>query len=119
MSIAAALWVARAVGRMSVADALRDRAVDLPTVGRSGAVTALALFAAGFRSCSRRPCTGFPSAGMPPSPHGLGAAVAAVAPLCRALLGRLAPPDATIATLASRRCGTCRGTWRQAWRASS
>src|SRR6185437_6308619 len=35
MSVAAALWVAHAAGRVAVAEALRDRAIDLP-VGRRG-----------------------------------------------------------------------------------
>src|SRR5262249_5476921 len=45
MSVAAGLWVARAVGRMEVAEALHDRSIDLPALDR-GAIPAFVLLAA-------------------------------------------------------------------------
>ena len=47
MSVAAGLWVARALGRMAVAEALRDRNIDLPALDRGGVVPTLVLLAAG------------------------------------------------------------------------
>ena len=100
MSVAAALWVARAVGRMPVAEALRDRAIDLPAASRGGVAVALVLFLAGIPLLFAPPIAGLPLAGYAAIAAWLCAAVAAVAPLCRALLGRIAPHEAAIASLA-------------------
>ena len=77
-----------------------SHATSAAVAGRGGAVMALALFAAGIPLLFTPPVYGLPIGGYAAIGAWLGAAVAAVAPLCRALLGRLAPPDATIATLA-------------------
>ena len=100
MSIAAALWVARAVGRMSVADALRDRAVDLPATTQRGALAAAALFAAGLPLLFTPPLHGLPIGGYAAIALWLAAAVAAVAPLCRAVLRAIAPERAPVPMLA-------------------
>ena len=100
MSIAAALWVARAVGRMPVAEALRDRAIDLPAASSAGATFALLLGAAGIPLLFLPPVGGLPVGGYAAIAAWLGAAVAAVAPICRLLLRRLEPRDAPIASLA-------------------
>ena len=98
MSMAGALWVARAVGRIAVAEALRDRAVDLPG-SQGGALLALALFAAGW------PLLLLPAAGeLPLGGYGaitlwLAASVIAVGPVSRWILARAAPAT-PIATLA-------------------
>jgi putative ABC transport system permease protein len=99
MSVAGALWVARAVGRIAVAEALRDRAVDLPRVSGAPGWTAIVLAAAGVPLLMLPPAAGLPLAGYAAIALWLCAAVAAVAPLCRALLGRLAP-SRLVATLA-------------------
>jgi len=99
MSIAGSLWVANAVGRIDVAEALRDRAVDLPGT-RAGAWPALVLVAAGI------PLLFLPSFGdLPLGGYGaialwLAASVAAVAPVCRWLLAHATPPDSPVASLA-------------------
>jgi hypothetical protein len=64
MSVAGALWVARAVGRIEVAEALRDRAVDLPRAAGGGGFYALALVLLGIPSSSCRPSRDCRSAGM-------------------------------------------------------
>ena len=99
MSVAGALWVARAVGRIAVAEALRDRAVDLPQVSSAPGWIAMALALAGIPLLMLPPIAGLPLGGYAAIALWLAAAVAAVAPLCRALLGRLAPAN-LIATLA-------------------
>ena len=91
MSIAGALWVARAVGRIEVADALRDRAVDLPAVSSGPAWIALALAAAGVPLLFLPPIAGLPLGGYAAIALWLAASVAAVAPLCRLVLARLSP----------------------------
>jgi putative ABC transport system permease protein len=99
MGLAGALWVARAMNRVPVADALRDRAMDLPLAAGAPPWLALALFAAGI------PLVFVPSAGgLPLGGYGaialwLAAAATAVAPLCGLLLGRWAPagPVASLA----------------------
>ena len=91
MSVAGALWVARAVGRIEVAEALRDRAIDLPQVSKAPAWMAVALVIAGIPLLFLAPVAGLPVGGYAAIALWLGAAVAAVAPVCRALLGRFAP----------------------------
>ena len=88
MSMAGALWVARAVGRMDVAEALRDRAVDLPQApGPAGWIAAL-LFAAGIPLLYMPSLSGLPLGGYAAIALWLAASVAAVAPLCRWTLAR-------------------------------
>ena len=91
MSVAGSLWVARAVMRIPVAEALRDRAVDLPRVSTASGWIAAALAALGIPLLLVPPVAGLPLGGYAAIALWLGAAVAIVAPLCRALLGRLAP----------------------------
>lgn len=100
MSVAGALWVARAVGRIEIADALRDRAVDLPYDSRRAAWIAAALFAAGVPLLFVAPIAGLPLAGYAAIALWLAASVVSVAPLCRAILGRFAPSRNTVAALA-------------------
>jgi putative ABC transport system permease protein len=88
MSVAGALWVARAVGRMDVAEALRDRAVDLPRSSGPGAWIAALLFAAGVPLLYLPPAWGLPLGGYGAIAMWLAASVAAVAPLCRWTLAR-------------------------------
>ena len=99
MSAVGALWVARAVARMPVADALRDRAVEIPG-GRGGARAALAFFALGIPLLLVPPWGGLPLGGYAAIAAWLAAAVAAVGPACRALLGRLPAPRSPLAALA-------------------
>jgi len=90
MSVAGALWVAAAVGRIEVAEALRDRAIDLPAT--SGSVRlAIALAVVGIPLLFVPPIAGLPLGGYAAIALWLGASVLAVAPLCRAILGRVAP----------------------------
>ena len=98
MSMAGALWVARAVGRIAVAEALRDRAVDLPA-SRGGAGLALALFAAGWPPLLLPPVGELPLGGYAAITLWLAAAVVAVGPASRWVLARAAP-ESPIATLA-------------------
>ena len=100
MSIAGALWVARAVGRIEVAEALRDRAVDLPQASSGGGVLAIVLVIAGIPLLFVPPIAGLPLGGYGAIIAWLCASVLAVGPLCRAILTRVAPPDAPIASLA-------------------
>lgn len=99
MSVGGSLWVARAVARIAVAEALRDRAVDLPRVASASPWIAVALFAAGIPLLLLPPVHGLPIGGYVAIALWLAAAVAAVAPLCRSLLGRFAPtrPVASLA----------------------
>jgi putative ABC transport system permease protein len=93
MSVGGALWVARAVGRIPVAEALRDRAIDLPS-GPSGAGLAV-LFAIGGVPFLFLPAVGgLPVGGYAAIAAWLVASVLAVGPLCRALLShRIAPGE--------------------------
>ena len=100
MSIGAGLWVARAVGRMQVAEALRDRAIDLPTLDRGGAWRAALLLALGIPLLLLPPWNGLPVGGYAAIALWLAAAVAAVGPLCRALLKRIAPTRGAVTSLA-------------------
>ena len=99
MSVAGALWVARAVGRVPIAEALRDRAIDLP-LGHGGTTLAVLLAVAGVPLLFVPPVRGLPLAGYAAIGLWLAAAVVAVAPLCRALLARFAPSRNAVAALA-------------------
>ena len=94
MSVAGSLWVARAVARIAVAEALRDRAVDLPRVAGASPWIALGAFALGVPLLFLRPVAGLPIGGYVAIALWLAAAVAIVAPLCRAVLGRFSPTGA-------------------------
>jgi putative ABC transport system permease protein len=100
MSITGALWVARAAGRVVVAEALRDRAIDLPVAASTTAWPALALFAAGIPLLFLPPIAGLPLGGYGTIVLWLAASVAAVGPACRALLRIIDPREAAIASLA-------------------
>src|SRR5262249_20304258 len=63
MSIGGALWVARAVGRMQVAEALRDRAIDLATEPRGALALAAILVLAGIPLLYAPPMEGLPLGG--------------------------------------------------------
>ncbi|HZZ91561.1 MAG TPA: FtsX-like permease family protein [Usitatibacter sp.] len=99
MSALGALWVARAVARMPVADALRDRSVEIPG-GTGGARIAIALVALGIPLLLLPSISGLPLGGYGAIAAWLAAAAAAVGPLCRALLARIPAPRSTLAALA-------------------
>ncbi len=99
MSIAGALWVARAVGRIPVAEALRDRAVDLPGSTGAGGKLAVALFVAGLPLLFLPPIGELPLGGYAAITLWLAASVLSVAPVSRWLLARL-KPRSPVATLA-------------------
>jgi putative ABC transport system permease protein len=99
MSVGGALWVARAVGRIEVAEALRDRAVDLP--GGSGNAPLAALVAVAAIPFLFMPAVaGLPLGGYAAIAAWLVASVLAVGPLCRALLSRRSAPRSPVASLA-------------------
>ena len=100
MSVGGALWVALAVGRIEIADALRDRSIDLPASSRLAAWLAAALVVAGFPLLLLAPIAGLPVGGYATIAAWLCASVLAVGPLCRALLARIAPSQAPLASLA-------------------
>ena len=97
MSVAAAVWVARAVNRVDVAEALRDRAADLPHAPGNAGRIALLLVALGVPLLLVPPVAGLPLGGYGAIALWLGAAVAAVAPACRWVLGRIHPRDSRAA----------------------
>jgi putative ABC transport system permease protein len=100
MSVSGALWVARAVGRIEVAEALRDRAIDLPAASTIGGKLSIVLMLAGIPLLFLPPVAGLPLGGYGAIAAWLAASVLAVAPLCRALLRRVAPSDSPVAALA-------------------
>jgi len=100
MSLAGALWVWRSVARIEVAEALRDRSLDLPLSTRAAAWTTVALAAAGVPLLFAPPVAGLPLGGYGAIALWFAASATCVAPLCRAVLGRIAPRDAPIAALA-------------------
>ncbi len=100
MSVGGALWVARAVGRIAVAEALRDRTADFPTTAGGASGVALGLALAAIPLLWLPSIAGLPIGGYAAIALWLAAAVAAVGPLCRMLLARFAPPNAPIAMLA-------------------
>jgi putative ABC transport system permease protein len=98
MSMAAAIWVARAVGRIPVAEGLRDRAIDIPIAPRSGRYAA-AFALLGVPLLFAPPVGGLPVGGYAAIAAWLAAAVLAVAPLCRLVL-RHGTVDSPVASLA-------------------
>jgi len=96
-----ALWVARGAARVDVAEALRDRAVDLVLGGRRDAWLALALALAGIPLLLAPPIGGLPLAGYAAIAAWLAAAVISVGPLCRRLL-LLWPEAASAVTTVAR-----------------
>ncbi|HET9580814.1 MAG TPA: FtsX-like permease family protein [Usitatibacter sp.] len=99
-SVVAALWVSRSAGRMAIAEALRDRAVDVAPPSRRNVVAALLLFAAGVPLLMLPPMGEIPVGGYGAIALWLAASVAAVGPLCRALLGAFGPRTAALPMLA-------------------
>jgi putative ABC transport system permease protein len=99
LSAGGALWVARAVARLPVADALRDRTIDLPGT-RGGWMLPLLLVAAGIPLLWLPAFGGLPLGGYAAIAAWLAAAVVAVGPLCRTLLRPQPPGRAPIAALA-------------------
>jgi len=99
LAVAAALWIARAVERIPVAEALRDRAIDLPA-GPGAARGAIAFALAGVPLLLAPAVDGLPLGGYAAIAAWLAAAVLAVGPLCRALLARIAPADSPVTGLA-------------------
>lgn len=99
-AVVAAMAVARSTGRLAIAEALRDRAVDIAAPSRWGAPLALALFIAGIPLLFAPPVKGLPLAGYAAIALWLAAAVAAVGPLCRALLGAVSPGRGALPMLA-------------------
>ena len=99
MSVAAALWVARAAGRVPVAEALHDRAIDL-AAGAGAGRYALACFLVGIPLLLAPPVAGLPIAGYAAIAAWLAAAVLAVGPVCRAILARAGAARSPVAGLA-------------------
>ncbi|HSN20696.1 MAG TPA: ABC transporter permease, partial [Usitatibacter sp.] len=99
MSMAAALRVAWAVGRIPVAEGLRDRAIDI-SVAPGSARYAIGFALLGAPLLLAPPVGGLPLGGYAAIAAWLAAAVLAVAPVCRALLRRWRSPRSPIADLA-------------------
>jgi putative ABC transport system permease protein len=99
-AIAAALWVARSVARVDVAEALRDRSIDLP-IGHPANLALAAALAIGAIPPLFAPAFGeIPLGGYGAIALGLGAAIVAVDPLCRRLLALGPPARAAVIELA-------------------
>lgn len=96
----ASLWVARSVGRLAIAEALRDRAVDVAPPSRATPYVAVALFVSGMPLLFVPSIRGLPVAGYAAIALWLAAAVVAVGPACRALLGSIAPDRGALTSLA-------------------
>ena len=92
-AVSGALWVARAAARIEVAEALRDRAADLPVTRSRIGWIALAFALLGVPLILLPPIDGLPLGGYAGIAAWLAAAVIAVGPLCRVLLARL--PEGT------------------------
>jgi putative ABC transport system permease protein len=99
MSVAAALWVARAAGRVPVAEALHDRAIDLP-VGAGAGRYALVCLLLGVPLLLAPPVAGLPLGGYAAIAVWLAAAVLAVGPLSRMLLARAGRAHSPVTGLA-------------------
>jgi putative ABC transport system permease protein len=95
-------WVvARAVGRLDIAAALRDRALDLPDTTPGGIAAPLVLAALGSLLLLAPPVAGLPVGGYLAIALWLAASVLAVGPACRVLLARFSPRRDPIAALAA------------------
>jgi putative ABC transport system permease protein len=92
-ALSGALWVAREAARIEVAEALRDRAADLPVTRSRIGWLALAFALLGVPLILLPPIDDLPLGGYAGIAAWLAAAVIAVGPLCRALLARL--PEGT------------------------
>ncbi len=99
MSVGAALWVARAANRVPVAEALHDRAIDLPAGAGAGRY-ALGCLLLGVPLLAAPPIAGLPLGGYAAIAAWLAAAVLAVGPLCRVLLGHSGSARSPVASLA-------------------
>ena len=99
VSVLGALQVARHAARIDVAEALRDRAVDLPQAATRARVP-IALALAGVPFLFAPPVFGLPLGGYAAIGFWLAASVAAVPPLCRFVLARLPARDEVTARLA-------------------
>jgi putative ABC transport system permease protein len=99
-AVAGALWVARGAARLDVAEALRDRAIDLDLGGQHDGQVAIVLALAGVPLLFAPPVGGLPIAGYAAIGAWLGAAVLSVGPLCRALLARWPEPADAVAGVA-------------------
>ena len=79
------------MGRIEVAEALHDRAMDLPQASAGGGKLAFLLVMAGVPMLFAPPIAGLPLGGYAAIAAWLGASVVAVGPLCRGILARVAP----------------------------
>jgi putative ABC transport system permease protein len=86
MCAGAAWWIARALQRMDIAEALRDRSADLPRTGAPAVPIAIALALGGIPLLLLPPLGELPLGGYGAIGAWLLAAVVAVAPLARAAL---------------------------------
>jgi putative ABC transport system permease protein len=99
-AVAGALWVARAVARIRVSEALRDRSLDLPLAHRFAPWIALFFALAGIPLLFAPPILGLPLGGYAAIASWLLAAVIAVDPLCRGLLSIAPLTDRAVPQLA-------------------
>lgn len=99
LCVTAALRVARAVGRIPVADALRDRSIDI-SVAPGSIRRALGFAVLGVPLLLAPPVAGLPLGGYAAIAAWLAAAVLAVAPVCRAVLRRAVLRESPLAALA-------------------
>ncbi|QJR15317.1 FtsX-like permease family protein [Usitatibacter palustris] len=100
VAMTGALVVARAVARLDVATALRDRTLDLPVAARHALRWAAAFGVAGALLLTLPAIGGLPLGGYAAIALWLAAAVLVVDPVCRALIARLRPSDPPIVSLA-------------------
>jgi putative ABC transport system permease protein len=99
-ALAGAIWVAHAVARIDVAEALRDRMLDLPVARPRNAWIALLLALGGAPLLFLPPVGEIPVGGYAAITVWLAAAVAAIDPLCRALLAHDTGNASVVSSLA-------------------
>jgi putative ABC transport system permease protein len=100
-AVAGALWVGSAVARIPVAEALRDRSLDLPLAHSRAAWLAFALAVGAIPLLFAPPVAALPLGGYAAITLWLAAAVIAVDPLCRWVLRLMPPGSRPVAQLAS------------------